>query len=116
MWQETGRSLRELSNKVRVKKVFHEGETHPQKPPTQIKTQFAQTISGQFVQTVPLDDPLKQAEKRQKSLRKLFVQNVFIWVGGFSGGSPSLECCLVFWILGGVCGLKKIREKLKGNN
>ena len=35
--------------------------------------------------------PLKQAEKRQKSLRKLFVQTVLIWVGGFLGGSPSLE-------------------------
>ena len=24
-------------------------------------------------------------------MRKLFVQTVFIWVGGFSGGSPSLD-------------------------
>ena len=31
----------------------HEGETHPKNSPTQIKAQFAQTISGQFVQTVP---------------------------------------------------------------
>ena len=32
---------------------IHEGETHPRKTPTQIKAQFAQTISGQFVQIVP---------------------------------------------------------------
>ena len=49
------------------------GRPTPKKPPTQIKTQFAQTIKGgQFVQIVP---PLlfKQAEKRQKRLRKLLV-------------------------------------------
>ena len=33
--------------------LVHEGETHPKKPPTQMKTQFAQTISEQLVQTVP---------------------------------------------------------------
>ena len=52
-----------------------------------MKTQFAQTISEQFVQTVPLF-PVKQAEKRQKSLCKLFAQTVFIWVDGFLGGLP----------------------------
>ena len=53
------------------KKHFHEGETHPKHPPTQIKAQFAQTISGQFVQTYA-----------RKSLGKLFVQTVFLfgWV------------------------------------
>ena len=61
--------------------VFHEGAqkaTHPNK--NSLHKQFAQTISGQFVQTVPLF-PLKLAENKQKSLRKLFVQTVFIWVG-----------------------------------
>ena len=31
------------------------------------------------------------AEKRQKSLRKLLVQTVFIWVGGFLGGLAPLQ-------------------------
>ena len=68
----------------------YEGETHPKKPPTQIKTQFAQTIRDSLYKLSPLY-PLKQAEKSQKSLRKLFVQTAFIWVGGFLGGSPSLD-------------------------
>ena len=62
--------------------------THPNK--NSLHKQFGQTISGQFVQTVPIF-PLKQAENREKSLPKLFVQTVFIWVGVFLGGSPSLE-------------------------
>ena len=33
--------------------IVGRGRNPPKKPPTQIKTQFAQTISGQFVQTVP---------------------------------------------------------------
>ena len=66
----------------------HEGETHPKKPPTQIKTQLAQIISGQFAQTVPPFFPSKQGENGRKSLRKLFVQTVFIWVGAFLGGLP----------------------------
>ena len=63
----------------------HEGETHPQKPPTQIKAQFEQTISGQFVQTVPLF-PFK-IRNRQKE----FVQTVLYLGGWFLGGSPSLD-------------------------
>ena len=38
--------------------LSHEGETHPKKSPIQIKAQFAQIISGQFVQTVPRNCPL----------------------------------------------------------
>ena len=33
----------------------------------------------------------KKQKTSKKSLRKLFVQTVFIWVGDFLGGSPSLE-------------------------
>ena len=67
------------------------GDPPPKKKPsTQIRTQFAQTLSEQFVQTVPLF-PVKQAEKRQKSLYKLFAHTVFIWVGSLLGGLPSLD-------------------------
>ena len=71
----------------------HEGETHPKKPPTQIKTQFAQTISGQFVQTAP---PLpfkisrKQAERVcANCLRKLLL---FGWVVFWVGCLPLILC------------------------
>ena len=74
------------------RRVFSsEGETHPKNSPTQIKAQFAQTISGQFVQTVPPFSLYNKQKTGRKSSRKLFVQTVFIWVGGFLGGSPSLE-------------------------
>ena len=72
----------------------------PPKTPTQIKTRFVQTISGQFIQTVPLF-PLKQAEKRQKNLHRLFVQTVFIWVGGFLGALMLRGCnCSAVLLLG----------------
>ena len=97
---------------------------HPNK--NSLHKQFAQTISGQFVQTVHLF-PLEQAENRQKSLRKLFVQTVFIWVGGFWGGSPSLErplhssiaISLTIYIYRGHLGLsaqspKKVSKRVPG--
>ena len=69
--------------------------THSNK--NSLQKQCTQTISGQFLQIVPLF-PLKYAENRQKSLRKLFVQTVFIWVGGFLGGSPFLEKRVFFYV------------------
>ena len=84
-------NIKELAP-TRKHPFFMNGRPTPKKPPTQIKTQFAQTTSEQFVQAVP-PFPCKTSRKRQKSLCKLFAKTVFIWVGGFSGGLPSLE----FW-------------------
>ena len=53
--------------------------------PTQIKAQFAQTISGQFVQTVP-PFPLKQAENRQKEFAQTVCANCFFILGGWFFG------------------------------
>ena len=62
--------------------VHNEGKTHPNKPPTQIKTVCANNLC----KLSPLF-PFKTSRKQ----RKEFVQTVFIWVGGFLGGSPSLQ-------------------------
>ena len=66
--------------------IPHEGETHPTKTPTQLKAQFAQTSSEQFVQIAP---PLsffkgrRQAERVwENCLCKLFL---FGWVGVWVG-------------------------------
>ena len=56
-----------------------EGEAHPKEPLTQVKVRFAETISD-CCACCPLF-PLKSAKAGRKSLRKLFVQTVFIWVG-----------------------------------
>ena len=84
--RESGRFARRFAEK---KHVSREGDP-PQKPPTQIKTVCTNSLrklvclfsafffkgkGGQFVQTVP----------------KLFAQTVFIWVGGFWGGSSLHE-------------------------
>ena len=78
------------------KSGFMTGRPTRKKPPTQIKTQFAQTISEQFVQTVP-PFPFKMSRKQAKRvcancLCKLFL---FGWVV-FWGGSPSLESWRTF--------------------
>ena len=76
--------------KVSVNAVFfgvfmnHEGETHPKKPPAQIKAQLAQTISGQFVQTLPLF-PFKQSENKQKEFSQTFWASYFCLSGWFFG-------------------------------
>ena len=60
--------------------LVHEGETHPKKAPTQIKARFPQTISGQFVQTVPpfsLKTSRKEAEE--------FAQIVSGWLKNRTG-------------------------------
>ena len=63
-----------------------EGETHPQKGPTQIKEQFAQTISEHLLQIAPSFSS-KQAEKQARRvcancLCKLFCLGwVSFWVG-----------------------------------
>ena len=58
----------------------------PKKTPTQIKTQFAQTISGHSVQIVPLF-PLKRAENRQKEFAQTVCAHCFYF--GFLGwGAP----------------------------
>ena len=81
--------------------LSYEGETHPKKPPTQIKTQFAQTISGQFVETVP-PLPFKTSRKEPEE----FVQTVCaIWVGGFLGGSPSLDLSDIARCLGSTTAI-----------
>ena len=77
-------SRRPRAKGVGVDPCFMKGRPTSKKLPTQVKAQFTQTSSEQFVQIVPLF-PVKQAEKRQKSLRKLFVQTVFIWGGVFVG-------------------------------
>ena len=59
----------------------------PKKTPTQIKAQFAQTIFSElFVQAVP-SFPFTISNNWQKEI----VQTVFSWVGGFLGGSPSVD-------------------------
>ena len=73
----------------------------PNKPPTQIKTglrkQFAQTSSGQFVQTVPLF-PFKKKQKTDKrvcanSLCKLLLFGwVVFWVGRLPLKKISIMC------------------------
>ena len=67
------------------------GRPTPKKPPTQIKAQFAQTISGQFVQTVP-PLPFKTSRKDAEEFAQTVCANCFyLGLGGFLGGSPSLE-------------------------
>ena len=64
------------------------GRPTPKKTPTPMQAQFAQTISEQFVQLVPLFLLSNSAaENKQKEL----AQTLFIWVGVFLGGLPSLE-------------------------
>ena len=69
---------------------FMKGRPTQKKTPTQIKTQFAQTISGQFVQTVPplsFKTSRKEAEEFAQTvcancLCKLFLFGwVVLWVG-----------------------------------
>ena len=87
-----------------------QGRPTPKRPPTQIKAQFAQTISGQLVQIVP-SFPFKMSRKQAERvcancLCKLFL---FGWVL-FWGVSPSsleegLDCFLGganFWLFS-VC-------------
>ena len=57
--------------------------------PLQIKAQFAQTISEQFVQTIPLF-PLKCPENG-RSVCANSLCKLFIWVGVFLGWLPCLE-------------------------
>ena len=72
--------LRTLGSTENCWEVNHEGETHPRKPPTQVKAQFAQMISEQFVQIVrPF--PLKISRKQPETictncLCKLFFVSV----------------------------------------
>ena len=67
--------------------------THPNK--NSLHRQFAQTISGQFVQTVPIFPKNKQKTDKRvcaNSLCKLFL---FGWVFFFGGGGSSLP--LIFF-------------------
>ena len=66
----------------------------PKKPPTQIKTVCTNSLRKLFC----LFSAYLKGEKRdslhklsRNCLRKLFVQTVFIWVGGFLGGSSLHE-------------------------
>ena len=65
-----------------------EKATHPNKS----------TVCANNFGTVCTNCPPFSLENKQKRGRrvcaKLFVQTVFIWVGGFLGGSPSLK---IFW-------------------
>ena len=62
----------------------HEGGTHPKTPSTQTKTQFAQTILEQFVQTVP-PFPLQNKQKEAEEFAQTVCANCFYLDGWFFG-------------------------------
>ena len=78
-------------------RTFMKGGPTP-KNTHQIRAQFAQTNSEQFVQTVP-PFPCKTSRKEAEEL----VQTAFIWVGGLLGELPSLEECPLLEYSGEIC-------------
>ena len=63
----------------------------PQKNTHPNKSTVCANNFGTVCTNCPPSSLLNKQKTSRKSLHKLFVQTVFIWVGGFLGGSPSLE-------------------------